>query len=233
MPGPRADDIPYAIVEERTFVRRVYAWMTGGLTTTALVALFVASQPAIYLPLTGSPLILFGILIGELLLVGYLAARVNAMRPGTAGAVFVAYSALNGLVFSLMFLAFGFAAISRAFFVTAGTFGLMTAYGWLTRKDLTSIGHLCGMAVIGIFIALIVNLFLASSTVHFVISIVGVLAFVGLTAYDTQRIRKIHQAGSEHTDADRRAAVIGALHLYLDFINLFLFILYLFGGRRD
>ncbi|MFW6158322.1 MAG: Bax inhibitor-1 family protein, partial [Planctomycetota bacterium] len=97
MGGSRAGDIPYVLVEERTFVRRVYAWMTGGLATTALVALFVASQPAIYLPLTGSPLILFGILIGELLLVRSLVARVNAMRPGTAGAVFVAYSALNGV----------------------------------------------------------------------------------------------------------------------------------------
>ena len=229
----QASEIPYAVVMERTFVHRVYAWMTGGLVVTALVALVTAATPAIQEPIKRSPFLLLGLIIGTFILVGALVAGISRMSPFAAGVCFVLYSAVNGLIFSLIFSIYTPGSISRVFFVAAATFGAMSVYGWVTKKDLTSIGNLCAMGVFGVLLSLVVNgLFLRSAGFDLIISCVGVLVFVGLTAYDTQRIKMMHNVGQDGTAADKKAAVIGALRLYLDFINLFLFLLRLMGRRR-
>lgn len=226
-------DIPYAIVEERTFIRRVYAWMTGGLVVTALIALITAATPAIQRPIITSRALFFGLIIGELALVGYLSFAIAKMSPFTAAVCFIMYSALNGLTLSIIFVMYTIGSIGTVFCITAGTFGAMTAYGYVTKRDLTSIGSLCGMAVFGLILAMIVNMvFVRSGGFDLIISIVGVLVFVGLTAYDSQKIKQIHAKGRDGTDADKKLAVMGALRLYLDFINMFLFMLRLMGRRR-
>jgi len=229
----KASDIPYAIVQERTFIHRVYGWMCGGLIVTAFVAMMVAATPAISNVLKQNPAVFFGLIIGELLLVVFLVAAISKMSPLTAGICFVLYSAINGVVFSLLFAIYTTGSIASTFFITAGTFGAMSAYGYVTKKDLTSIGNLCIMGVFGVLVALLVNgLLIRSARFDLIISCVGVLVFVGLTAYDTQRIKKIHALGQDGSAADKKAAVMGALRLYLDFINLFLFLLRLMGRRR-
>ncbi len=225
-------EIPYAVVEERTFVRRVYGWMTGGLLVTALIAVATASTPALFKTILGNPAVFYGLIIGELVLVGVLSAAVHKMSPFAAGVCFVMYAALNGLTLSVIFIAFELGSIATTFFITAGTFGAMSVYGYVTKRDLTSIGNLCFMALFGIVIGIVVNLFLGSPALHHLISCVGVLVFVGLTAYDTQKIKQMHERGQDGSAADRKAAVMGALALYLDFINLFLMLLYVLGGRR-
>jgi len=233
MSYPGASQIPYAVVEERTFVRRVYVWMTGGLAITALVSLFIASNDALVGVFVRNPMLLLVTFLAELGLVLYLTAGIARMSPGTAAACFALYSALNGVVFSLIFRVYTPGSVASTFVVTAGTFGVMSLYGYFTKKDLTSIGHLCMMGVLGLFLALIVNgIFVRSAGFDLVISCLGVLIFVGLTAYDTQKIKKIHALGEEGTAADKKAAIIGALRLYLDFINLFIFLLHLMNRRR-
>jgi len=226
-------DIPYAIVQERTFIHRVYGWMCAGLVITAFVAMMVAATPAISDVLKKNPAVFLGLIIGELILVMSLVAAISKMSPLAAAACFVLYSALNGVIFSLIFEIYTAGSIASTFFITAGTFGAMSVYGYVTKKDLTSIGNLCIMGVFGIFLALLVNgLLIRSARLDLLISCVGVLVFVGLTAYDTQRIKKMHALGQDGSAADKKAAVMGALRLYLDFINLFLFLLRLMGRRR-
>lgn len=225
-------DLTRAQAEEQRFIVKVYGWMSLGLAITALVAMITATSPALLKLITANRWVFFGLLIAQLLLVGSLAGWVSKMSAGVASFIFIAYAALNGLTFSLIFLVFTLPSIAVTFVVTAGTFGAMSAWGYFTKRDLTSIGNLCFMGLIGLIIASIVNMFWANQTFYWVTTYAGVLIFVGLTAYDTQKIKRMNVIGNEGTDEDRKEAIVGALALYLDFINLFLLLLRIFGRRR-
>lgn len=221
-----------AEVEQRSFITHVYNWMALALLITAAVAKLTVMTPPLLGFVVGNQLVFFGLLIAELLLVGYLAVTVKKMSASTATFTFLGYSALNGLTMSVVFLAYTHSSIASTFLITAGTFGAMSAYGFFTKKDLTSIGNLCFMGLIGLIIASVVNIFFRNSAVYWFTTYAGILIFVGLTAYDTQKIKAMNVIGNEGTEEDRKEAIIGALTLYLDFINLFLLLLRLFGDRR-
>ncbi|GBC60681.1 BAX inhibitor (BI)-1/YccA family protein [Desulfonema ishimotonii] len=217
------------------FVQSVYNWMAIGLALTGFVAYAVANTPAMWQLIFGNRLVFFGLIIAELALVFTISARVAKMRASTATSLFVIYSALNGLTLSAIFLAYTMSSVAATFFICAGTFGACSVYGMVTKKDLTSVGNFMFMGLIGIIIASVVNLFLRSSAMSMIISYIGVVVFVGLTAYDTQKIRQMAVTQPADLDAGtaRKGAILGALTLYLDFINLFLFLLRIFGGSRD
>ena len=214
-----------------TFLRGVYWWMFGGLAVTAVVALAVASSPAAVSTLVGNKVLFFGLIIAQLGLVVYLSARVAKMAPATAGTLFLAYSALTGVTFSLILLAYTGASVANTFFITAGMFGALAVYGSVTKRDLTGMGRFMFMGLVGLVIASVVGIFWQNDAMQFVMGVVGVLVFSGLIAYDTQRLRAMalevsgEQMGSY--------AIVGALSLYLDFINLFISLLRLFGDRRN
>jgi FtsH-binding integral membrane protein len=210
---------------ERSFIRSVYAWMFGGLLLTAGASLWVMSSVAMQQLIFGTPL-RWVLLIGELGLVMYLSFRITRMSPGTAASVFLVFSLLNGLTLSSIFLVYTAASIYQAFFTAAGMFGAMSIYGMVTRRDLTSWGSFFFMGLIGIVICSVVNIFLHSSALAFAVSFIGVFVFLGLTAYDTQKLKAYATA----PQLRENLAVYGALALYLDFINLFLMLLRLFGG---
>jgi uncharacterized protein len=214
---------------ERAFMAGVYRWMTVGLAATALVAFAVASSPAALSFVFGSRLVFFGLIIAELGLVITLSAAVNRLSAPVAGALFLAYSALNGVTLSAVLLMYTGTSVAGAFAATAGTFGAMSVYATVTRRDLSSWGSFLFMGLIGVVIASLVNLFLRSSMMSFVISCAGVVVFTGLAAYDTQKLRALAASGG----GTGALAVNGALRLYLDFVNLFLSLLRLLGGRRD
>ncbi|MDR1876939.1 MAG: Bax inhibitor-1/YccA family protein [Flavobacteriaceae bacterium] len=228
-----------AIVQQQaTFISKVYMWMSLALVVTGFTAYFCANSPSVlelmFDPITGKGTFLFyALLIGELALVFGLSSAINRMTVGLATAVFLFYSFINGMTLSFIFLIYTGSSIATTFFVTAGTFAIMSAYGYFTKTDLTKIGKILFMALIGIILATVVNWFLRNSMLHLIISIVGVLVFVGLIAYDTQKIKRI---GAEIGDADNenytKGAILGALSLYLDFINLFLFLLRFLGNRK-
>ena len=218
--------------EQQRFMVRVYNWMTTGLATTGLVAYGVASSPSLTQMIFGNSLIPIVLIIAQIGLVFWLAARVMQMSAQQATSVFLLYAALSGVTFSAVFLAYTASSIASTFLVTAGTFGAMSFYGYTTKKDLTSWGSFLFMGLIGIIIASVVNIFLQSSTMYWVITYAGVLIFVGLTAYDTQKIKEMNILGNEGTEEDTKEAVRGALSLYLDFINLFLMLLRIMGSRR-
>ncbi len=221
-----------AHLRERSFINKVYGWMTLALVITAGVALYVASTPALINLIFGSKIIFYGIIILELAIVFGLSGMINKMSAGTATALFVIYSALNGLTFATIFLAFTAQSIASTFFVTAGTFGVMTIYGFVTKRDLTKIGSLMFMGLIGIVIASVVNIFLQSSTLYWIVTYAGVIIFVGLIAYDTQKIKNMSGTmANSGSEIARKGALMGALALYLDFINLFLMLLRIFGNR--
>lgn len=215
---------------QRAIISQVYAWMTAGLLVTGAIAMFVASSQTLTSLILGTPLF-FVLILAELGLVWFLGARIGKMAVSTATALFLAYSALNGLTLSAIFLVYTSASIATTFFVTAGTFGAMSLYGYVTKRDLTTIGNLCFMALIGFLLASLVNIFLASESLYWILTYLGILIFVGLTAWDTQKIKQMSQAASNETDG-QRVAIFGALHLYLDFINLFLLLLRILGRRR-
>ena len=220
-----------AAVESR-FLSRVHGWMAGGLAVTALVSWFTLSSPALLNIVFGNRLVFFGLLIGELALVVWLSGMVGKMSATTAAAVFVAYSALNGLTLSAVFLAYTAGSLASTFVVTAGTFGAMSLYGSVTKRSLAGVGSFAFMGLIGVVIAGVVNIFLKSTMLEFVVSCVGVIVFVGLTAYDTQRLKAMGATLDADSEEGRKGAVRGALSLYLDFVNLFLMLLRLFGRRR-
>lgn len=217
-----------AIARERAFIRTTYMWMFGGLLLTALAAMTVITSPALRQLIFGTPL-MWVLVIAELGLVMFLSWRVTRMSPAAAATTFFVYSLLNGLTLSAIFFVYQIGSIVQAFVTAAGMFAAMSVYGLVTKRDLTSWGSFFMMGLIGIVIASIVNIFLKSSGLDFVISILGVFIFVGLTAYDTQKLKAYAQVEGP---AVTNFAVIGALALYLDFINLFLMLLRLFG-RRD
>jgi FtsH-binding integral membrane protein len=215
------------------FIRRVFNWMGLGLALTALVALYTTSNPRLLSLIFGNSLVFFGLIIGELALVVVLSAAINRLQASTATLLFFLYSALNGLTLSIIFLAYTRASITSTFFVTAGTFGVTSFYGYTTKRDLTSWGSFFFMGLIGIIIASVVNIFLRSPMIYWVVTYAGVLIFVGLAAYDTQKLKEMALAGFADEETARKSAVMGALALYLDFINLFLMLLRIFGSRRD
>jgi len=222
-------------VRVNSFVRSVYNWMAIGLGLTGVVAYSVANMPEVRNVIFGSGVVFFGLIIAQLALVFTLSARIHRMQAGTATLLFVLYSVLNGATLSSIFLAYAQASITSTFFICSATFVACSVYGWTTRRDLTSLGGFLTMGLIGIVIASLVNLFIQSSAVSTIVSYIGVLVFVGLTAYDTQDIKNMAMSQPADIDAGavRKGAILGALKLYLDFINLFLMLLRIFGGRRD
>ena len=220
-------------VRENRILRNVYLWMTGGLGLTAVIALGVASNQALVQGLLRNPMLFYGLVIGELLLVMFLAARITRLSPTAATGSFVLYAGLNGVTLSVLFLLFTQQSIALAFLVAAGTFAGISAWGFVTKRDLTTVGHYAGMAVWGILLALVINMFLRSPAFDYLVSLIGVGVFVALTAYDTQAIKRwSEEAGDRMTEDDFvRFSILGALKLYIDFINIFLFLLRLFGQR--
>ena len=229
----------YASADVRTqastiFLAKVFNWMAIGLGLTGVFAMIVSNSPTIQQTIFGNPILFFGLIIGELGMVIYLSARIQKMTAQKATAIFLLYSILNGITLSAVFLAYTAASITVTFFVTAGMFGSMAVYGFVTKKDLSGMGSFLMMGLIGIIIAAVVNMFVQSSMMTFIISAIGVIVFTGLTAYDVQKISKMGAGGiMESGDAAiRKGAIIGALALYLDFINLFLMLLHFLGDRR-
>ena len=219
-------------LEQKEFIVNVYKWMSMGLFLTAAVAYIVAGSKSITDFIFGNMLVFFGLIIAEVLLVGHLAVNVKKMSASTAMNTFLGYSALNGLTLSCIFLLYTASSITTTFVVTAGTFGIMSFYGYVTKKDLTSVGNICFMALIGLIIASLVNMFLNNGMMYWIITYAGILIFVGLTAYDTQKIKQLNVIGNSGTEEDVKESISGALILYLDFINLFLMLLRLFGNRK-
>jgi FtsH-binding integral membrane protein len=222
-------------VRVNSFVRSVYNWMAIGLGITGVVAYGVANSPGVTEVIFGSQLIFFGLIIAQLAMVYMISARIQRMQASTATMLFIVYSALNGATLSSIFLAYAQSAITSTFFICAATFTACSVYGWTTRRDLTTMGGFLTMGLIGIVIASVVNMFVQSGAVSTIVSYVGVLVFVGLTAYDTQDIKNmaLSQPGDIDAGAVRKGAILGALKLYLDFINLFLMLLRIFGSGRD
>lgn len=216
----------------RTFIQQVYGWMAAALAVTGFTALAVSRSAVLQNIIFGNSFVFFGLIIGELVLVMVLARRVHAMSASAATASFIFYSMLNGLTMSVIFLAYTQGTIARAFFVTAGVFALMTIYGFVTKTDLTRMGNILGMALLGFIVASLVNLFLRSEAFYWIITYAGVVIFVGLIAYDSQRIKELALAGFEDEEGERKIAIMGALRLYLDFVNLFLLLLRILGRRR-
>lgn len=219
---------------QTTFINKVYVWMGLALTITGIVAMRVADSGAFMGMFTGaSSAMPFYILIAiEFGLVWWMVSRIDSMSSGFATALFILYSALNGVTLSVLFYVYTSASIASTFFITAGTFGICSAYGYFTKKDLTSLGGFLFMGLIGVIIATVVNIFLASSTLYWIISYAGVAIFIGLTAYDTQKIKKMSLELDSDSEQGKKGAVMGALALYLDFINMFIFLLRIFGERR-
>lgn len=211
--------------------RQVYIWMSLALFITGITALIVANNNSLIYSLMSNQLLFWVLIIGEVVMVAVLAARIHKLSLATATVMFIAYSIINGVTMSLLFLLYTSESIASTFFITAGTFGAISAYGYFTKKDLSSLGSILIMALIGILIASLVNIFLESSTLYWIISYVGVAIFVGLTAYDTQKIKESIM-NSDVNETAYKIALMGALELYLDFINLFLFLLRIFGGGR-
>ncbi len=216
------------------FLRQVYQWMTIGLGTTAVLAWVVANSEAARQLIFGNSIVLIGLIIAQFGLVMAISAAVQRMSASTATGLFLLYSGLTGVTLSSIFIAYPIGSIVNAFVVTAGTFFAMSVYGLVTKRDLTSMGSFLIMGLFGLIIAMIVNIFLQSAMMDFVISAIGVLIFTGLTAYDTQKIKNFGaNAPLSDATAVRRGVILGALTLYLDFINLFLMMLRFFGGSRD
>lgn len=214
-------------------MRKVFVWMTLALAITGLTAYGVATSPAILSLIFSSKVTFFGLIIAEFALVFAISGAINRLSLSTATLLFILYSVINGATLSTIFFAFSVATIGKVFFITAGTFGAMALVGYTTKTDLTSMGKLLFMALLGIIIASVVNIFVASSGLDLILSYVGVLVFVGLTAYDTQKIKQMCQAAPDAGESAQKLALIGALSLYLDFINLFLYLLRIFGNNRD
>ena len=216
-----------------TLMRNVYIWMTLALVVTAMAAYYVASNESLLYSIAGNPILFWGLMIGELLLVIILSARIHKMSFMTAAIMFVAYSLLNGVTMSFIFLAYTESSIVTTFLITAGTFGAMALVGSFIKKDLSAMGRILIMALIGLIIATIVNMFLASDGLSMIINYAGVLIFVGLTAYDAQKIKQMLQAyGGDVNEGTKKIALMGSLSLYLDFINLFLYLLRILGNRN-
>jgi len=221
-------------VRVNSFIRSVYNWMAIGLGITGFVAYYIANTESLRQLIFTNQILFFGLIIAEFALVIAISARIQKMQASTATALFVLYSALNGATLSLIFLIYTASSITSTFFICAGTFVACSVYGWTTKRDLTSVGGFMTMGLIGIIIASVVNIFLRSPAMYMIISYIGVIVFVGLTAYDTQHLKNMAMTQPDGVEAAvvRKGAILGALKLYLDFINLFLMLLRIFGNRN-
>jgi FtsH-binding integral membrane protein len=212
------------------FLRRVYGWMFAGLALTGLVAAGLAGYPSLVIAFARNPVLFFGLMIAELGLVVFLSARAMKMSPAAAIGSFTLYAALNGVLFSTIFLAYTLTSIASTFFIAAGMFGALALFGTVTKKNLAGVGSFASMGLMGLILAILVGMFVHSDGLQFAISIIGVIVFTGLTAWDAQRLKSMALATAEgHVE---NLAIVGALSLYLDFINLFLFLLRFMGRRR-
>lgn len=231
----------YASVNERQWsvseafpvlMRKVYLWMTMALALTGFTAYGVATSPGILQTIYSNPAVMWGLVIAELILVITVSGAINRLSLSVATLLFIVYSVLNGALLSSVFLVYTASSVATVFFITAGTFAAMALVGYTTKTDLSSMGKILLMALIGMIIATIVNLFVKSTGLELIISYIGVLVFVGLTAYDSQKIKQMLLQAPDASEGAQKVALLGALSLYLDFINLFLYLLRIFG-RRD
>lgn len=217
----------------RQFMTAVYGWMAIGICVTGLIAMITVNTPALLNLIFSTRFTFFGLIVAELLLVMYLSSRIQKMQVQTAIALFLGYAAINGLTLSIVFLRYTGESIAGTFFIAGGTFAAMSVYGFFTKRDLTSLGNLFFMGLIGIIIASVVNIFLNSTILYWAVTYIGIVLFIGLIAYDTQKIKKYYVvSGGYNSEAGKRLSILGALHLYLDFINLFLLLLRVFGRRK-
>ncbi len=214
-------------------MRKVYTWMTLALVITGVTAYGVASSPTLLMSIYSNSAIMWGLIIAEFALVFAISGAINRLSLSTATLLFIIYSVLNGAMLSSVFMLYTTTSIAKVFFITAGTFGAMAFYGYTTKKDLTSIGKILFMALIGLIIATVVNMFLKSSGFDYILSYIGVAIFTGLTAWDSQKIKQMLQTQYDMSEGAQKLALLGALTLYLDFINLFLYLLRIFGNNRD
>ena len=221
-----------AQLRQRSFLSQVYAWMTAGLLVTSAVAAYTANTPIVLNLIYGNPFTIWILFIAQIGLVIGLSAAIDRLTPGVATALFIGYAALNGLTLSAIFLVYTYTSIAQTFLATAATFGVMSLYGATTKRDLSTAGNLLVMGLIGLIIGSVVNLFWANSVLYWLITYLGIAVFIGLTAWDTQEIKRMSQQAHDETTA-QRVAIIGALKLYLDFINLFVLLLRIFGSRRE
>lgn len=212
-------------------MRKVYVWMTMALAITGICAYGVATSPSIMEMFFANSMTVWILLIAELGLVFYTTARIDKLSLSTATTLFIVYSALNGVTLSSIFLVYSMTSIAKVFFITAGTFGAMAIYGYSTKTDLSRIGNILFMALIGLIIATVVNIFLRSTMFDLILCYIGVAIFVGLTAWDSQKIKKVLAMQVDMGEGAQKLALMGALSLYLDFINLFLYLLRIFGNR--
>ena len=221
-------------VRERSILRNVYLWMTGGLALTGIVARVVSTNQALIQALYSNMILLFVLIGAELLMVIVLSSQIMRLSAGAATALFIGYSGLNGVTLSFVFLIYTQQSIGMVFFITAATFGGMSLYALTTKRDLSTVGHYAIMGLWGVLIATLVNFFIRSEALYYLISYVGVAVFLGLTAYDTQIIKRWNEEMSDSVSEQMyvKISIIGALKLYLDFVNLFLFFLRIFGRRR-
>lgn len=217
----------------KVLMRKVYLWMTLALMVTGITAAGVANSPNILALIYSSQVVMWGIIIAEFGLVIYISARLEKLSLSTATTLFALYSILNGVMLSSIFLLYSTAIISKVFFITAGTFGVTALYGYATKKDLSSLGNILFMALIGLVIATVVNVFMKSAMFDLILSYIGVIIFVGLTAWDSQKIKHMMMVQQDADESSQKLALIGALSLYLDFINLFLYLLRIFGRSND
>ncbi len=216
-------------------MRNVYMWMFFGLLMTAFTSLLLMRNVGLMYSIAANPVLFWGLIIAEFVLVLILSARIHKMSFLTAGIMFAAYAILNGVNMSFIVAMYTAESVAQVFFITAGTFGGMCLLGYVTKKDLSTMGRTLYMLLIGLIIATVVNIFLKSSGFAMILNYVGVIIFVGLTAYDTQKIKNMLQEASVMgvSDQTNKLALLGSLTLYLDFINLFIYLLRIFGSRRD
>ncbi len=223
---PRTAD--QIVIAQNTLIRQVYAWMGGGLLLTALMAMATISSPALFSAIIGNRLVFYALIIGEIGLVIGISRAINKISASVASFLFLLYAAMNGVTMSVIFVIYTAESITSTFVITAATFAAMSVFGYVTKRDLSGWGSFLFMGLIGVVIASLVNIFVGSSAVSWIISVIGVIVFTGLTAYDTWKIKAMAATGVE----GRKPAILGALTLYLDFINLFLMLLRLLGSRR-
>lgn len=218
--------------QEKKFMVNVYSWMFAALMVTGFVAFYISSQPQLMNIVLSTRGLLLGIFIAEIVLVMALSAMINRISSFVAIVMFMLYSVLNGVTFSLLFLIYTGDSIALTFFVCGGIFGVMSLYGYVTKTDLSSLKNIFFMALIGLILASVVNMFLNSSTLYWITSYIGVLLFSALTAYDTQKLKNMGASYYDGMDGYKKVSIYGALTLYLDFINLFLYLLRFFGKKR-
>ena len=232
----------YRMIEEKeglvslafpALMRKVYVWMTLALVITGFTAFGIAENPGLVYTIVTNRLLFWGLVIGEFALVMAIYGAIGRLSATTATLLFVLYFVVNGATLSVIFLAYTMTSITSVFFITAGTFAVMAFIGYTTKTDLTSFGKMLMMGLIGIILATVVNIFIGSSMLNMIVSYVGVVVFVGLTAYDSQKIKNLLYQVDNMSEEAQKLALLGSLTLYLDFINLFLMLLRIFGGNRD